>query len=32
MSKQVKDALIIGIPSKGRLQENANAFFARVHT
>ena len=24
------DALIIGIPSKGRLQENANAFFARA--
>jgi ATP phosphoribosyltransferase len=30
MSKPVKDALIIGIPSKGRLQENANGFFARA--
>ncbi|WP_293552008.1 ATP phosphoribosyltransferase [Parvibaculum sp.] len=30
MSRQMKDALVIGIPSKGRLQENANAFFARA--
>tara|TARA_R110000868_G_scaffold29800_4_gene110651 strand:+ start:1159 stop:2136 length:978 start_codon:yes stop_codon:yes gene_type:complete len=30
MSKRNKDALIIGIPSKGRLQENANAFFANA--
>ncbi|MDO8422580.1 MAG: ATP phosphoribosyltransferase [Parvibaculum sp.] len=30
MSKRPKDALIIGIPSKGRLQENANAFFANA--
>ncbi len=30
MSKRSKDALIIGIPSKGRLQENANAFFANA--
>jgi ATP phosphoribosyltransferase len=31
MSKPARnDALIIGIPSKGRLQENANAFFARA--
>lgn len=30
MSKRAKDALIIGIPSKGRLQENANAFFANA--
>lgn len=30
MSKRVKDGLIIGIPSKGRLQENANAFFANA--
>lgn len=30
MSKRTKDALIIGIPSKGRLQENANAFFANA--
>jgi ATP phosphoribosyltransferase len=31
MSKAAKsDTLIIGIPSKGRLQENANAFFARA--
>jgi ATP phosphoribosyltransferase len=28
--KSANDALIIGIPSKGRLQENANAFFARA--
>ncbi|MDE1174806.1 MAG: ATP phosphoribosyltransferase [Parvibaculaceae bacterium] len=26
----MSDTLIIGIPSKGRLQENANAFFARA--
>lgn len=26
----MSDALIIGIPSKGRLQENANAFFAKA--
>lgn len=26
----MSDALIVGIPSKGRLQENANAFFARA--
>ena len=26
----MSDPLIIGIPSKGRLQENANAFFARA--
>tara|TARA_R110002124_G_scaffold46865_3_gene140151 strand:+ start:938 stop:1915 length:978 start_codon:yes stop_codon:yes gene_type:complete len=30
MSRRNKDALIIGIPSKGRLQENANAFFANA--
>ncbi len=30
MSKRVKDGLIIGIPSKGRLQENANGFFANA--
>ena len=30
MSKKQSDALIIGIPSKGRLQENANAFFANA--
>tara|TARA_R110000868_G_scaffold48607_3_gene157529 strand:- start:2937 stop:3914 length:978 start_codon:yes stop_codon:yes gene_type:complete len=30
MSKRPKDSLIIGIPSKGRLQENANAFFANA--
>lgn len=26
----MSDALVIGIPSKGRLQENANAFFAKA--
>jgi ATP phosphoribosyltransferase len=30
MSKRVQDGLTIGIPSKGRLQENANAFFANA--
>lgn len=30
MSPTTNDALIVGIPSKGRLQENANAFFAKA--
>ncbi|MES1989675.1 MAG: ATP phosphoribosyltransferase [Pseudomonadota bacterium] len=30
MRRKQSDALIIGIPSKGRLQENANAFFANA--